>query len=293
MTGCGPTGDAAGAPASNNPSAPSGRPTGPGGFGNSRLPGVYGLVAAVQGNTAQVQSQDSQTAVSWTSTTTFTAVSTGSADDVGVGDCVFVRTTESDSSAPATPAGGTTTPTSVTASSVQVSHAPKDGCTRRLHGRSGAGAGRPNGAFSPPADGTRPSGMPSRPAGSSGGPGAFGGVDGTVTKVDAHGFEVRAVTFPREGDADSPSASASPQRTTVRVHTSDSTTYTAQKSSTASAVKVGHCLQAEGKADSTGAVTATSITVTPSENGACTSGFGGQGAGFGGPEPHNSAVGRS
>jgi hypothetical protein len=47
---------------------------------------------------------------------------------------------------------------------------------------------------------------------------------------------------------------------------------------------VGLCVTAIGPADSTGAVTATSISIRPATNGSCFGGFGGRG-GFGGPGP--------
>ena len=50
---------------------------------------------------------------------------------------------------------------------------------------------------------------------------------------------------------------------------------------TASAIVVGQCARATGSADSTGAITATSLTISAPTNGTCTSGFGFRG-GFGG-----------
>ncbi|MGZ4560656.1 MAG: hypothetical protein ACXVXJ_06735, partial [Mycobacteriaceae bacterium] len=41
------------------------------GAASGRMPGVNGLVAAVSGSTAQVQSTSTQTALTWTGTTTF------------------------------------------------------------------------------------------------------------------------------------------------------------------------------------------------------------------------------
>ncbi|MGZ4556645.1 MAG: hypothetical protein ACXVXZ_13025, partial [Mycobacteriaceae bacterium] len=56
-----------------------------------RMPGVNGLVAAVSGSTAQVQSTSTQTALTWTGTTTFTSTGSAALSDITVGSCVVVR----------------------------------------------------------------------------------------------------------------------------------------------------------------------------------------------------------
>jgi hypothetical protein len=119
-----------------------------------------------------------------------------------------------------------------------------------------------------------PSGMPS------GAPGGNGprmsmvrAAFGKVTAVSGRGFTVKS--------------SAGGQSSTVTVTTSSSTSYTANAGATASAVKVGLCMSAQGSTDSTGAVTATTVTVSKPANGTCTGGFGGfragPGMGQGGP----------
>jgi hypothetical protein len=55
----------------------------------------------------------------------------------------------------------------------------------------------------------------------------------------------------------------------VTVTTTGATTYTTTKAATASALAVGKCVAARGTSDSTGAVKATSIAVTPATGGAC------------------------
>jgi hypothetical protein len=47
-------------------------------------------------------------------------------------------------------------------------------------------------------------------------------------------------------------------------------------------VAVGECASALGKADDTGSVAATAITLRPATNGSCTTGFGGPGGARGG-----------
>ena len=59
------------------------------------------------------------------------------------------------------------------------------------------------------------------------------------------------------------------------------TTFTTTQSATAAAIVVGQCARAIGTADTTGAITATTLTISAPTNGTCTSGFGFRG-GFGG-----------
>jgi hypothetical protein len=94
-----------------------------------------------------------------------------------------------------------------------------------------------------------PSDMPSgRPVG-------FGTV-GEVTAVSGDGFTVST------GDDE------------VSVMVSGDTTYTTTAKATADAVKVGICVNAQGDTDDTGALTATSISVSQKVDGRCTGGFG-------------------
>ena len=53
-----------------------------------------------------------------------------------------------------------------------------------------------------------------------------------------------------------------------------STTYTTEKKAASSAVKTGLCATALGTADDTGAITATSITLSDAVDGQCTGGRG-------------------
>ena len=97
---------------------------------------------------------------------------------------------------------------------------------------------------------------------------------GKVTAVSGSGFTVAAETFagrPAGGGSAPATPSGTPTFTTrpVTVTTSSATTYTTTKAATSSAVAVGKCVSARGATDNTGAVTATSIAVTPAVNGAC------------------------
>ncbi|HKT56904.1 MAG TPA: hypothetical protein VJR25_09035, partial [Microbacterium sp.] len=62
-----------------------------GGTPGGAFPGAAGTVAAVSGSTAQVQGVSSQTAVTWTSATRFTAQQKVAAVALKVGDCVVAR----------------------------------------------------------------------------------------------------------------------------------------------------------------------------------------------------------
>jgi hypothetical protein len=200
----------------------------------------------------QVQTRTDQTAVSWNDATTFTTVATAALSDVTVGTCVTVL----EPPASGTPTGSATSSpaTQVTAASVEVRPA-----------RNGECAGAPTGTVT---NGT-------------GGRGAadFGrrAVAGLVTAVNGDTITVQETMRARGDGTASSTATASPMTATVTVATTSSTTYTAQKAGAATDVAVGECASALGKADDTGAVTATSITLRPATNGSCTTGFGGAG----------------
>ncbi len=95
-------------------------------------------------------------------------------------------------------------------------------------------------------------------------------VSGSTIVVASRSFGAGAGASPR----------ASTGTTTNKTVTLTSATkITTTQSATSAAATVGRCLTAQGKADSTGAVAATSIAVTNAVNGQCTSGFGGFGPG--------------
>jgi len=225
-----------------------------------QAPGANGEVAAVDGSTAQVQSSDAgQVAVTWTATTTFTKQVEASLADVVVGDCVMVTPVESEE---AEPDVTTTQPTEVTAASVRISEPTGGSCTptggpgggpggasQLQGGAPGAGGGPPEGAPDGAPDGARPQVR------------GIGGAFGTVSAVSANGFTVDSI-FPGAEDD-----------TAVTVTVAKATTYSTTAKGAASDVQVGVCVRAEGKTDSTGAVTATRIAVTPAVDGECTGGM--------------------
>ena len=257
LTACGSsTSNASGGPSGN---AGQGTNGGQGGFGGGQGgfgPGASGQIEAISGQTAQVQNTqlNQQVAVTWNGSTKFTQEISVSKSEVTVGSCVVVRAPQSSASAGASQ---TARPTSITAASVRIS-APTNGTCTQAGGRLG-GQGRPSGASTPSAG---QSGQPGFGGGQGRGFRAFGAF-GKVTAVTASGFTVQS--------------DLGGQTTTTTVMTTGSTTYLSTASATSAAVKVGDCMQATGTADSTGAVTATRVSLTQPVNGACTSGFGPRG----------------
>lgn len=239
--GCGTAGNGADAAGQTGPAGTQGE-DGPQGFdgGAGQMPGVVGKVAAVADRTAQVQGVQGQVAVTWTATTSFTRQVGAALSDVKVGDCVFVASSGEGTSASASP-------TAVSASSVRIIRPTNGSCTPAVRG--------PAGQQGPQLQGAPPSGAPQggerRPLR------GFGGVIGQVTAVTASGFTVTA------------SSPDSDQKTSVKVTVDEATTYTTTAKGSAADVRVGVCVQAEGTADATGAVTATRVAVSQPEDGQC------------------------
>lgn len=86
-----------------------------------------------------------------------------------------------------------------------------------------------------------------------------------MTAISASGFTVTQTL---------PGASGSSDNAERKITTSSSTTWTRTAGVRPSALKVGRCVSAQGTTDDTGAVTATTISVTDKVGGACTGGFG-------------------
>jgi hypothetical protein len=264
-------------PSGSSSPTPTASARGFGGGGGAAFPGASGLIAAVDGSTAQVQSTSAQTAVSWTSTTAFTQQVAGTSADVAVGSCIVAR--------PATGTSTSTSSTTLAAATIEVVPETNGTCAAGLTGMAGGPGGRREGSGTPGAgqgDGSgqgarngqgRPSGAPTPGAGGRGFAGF--GVTGSVTAVEGGSITVSVQRFARSGATASPT----PQASTQTVTWSSSTTFTKLQKADASAVVVGQCMTALGKTDDTGALTATAIAVTPPVNGSCSSGFGGRGQG--------------
>lgn len=229
--------------------------------GGGRPPGVSGQIAAVNGSTAQVQDSSSQTAVTWTSSTTFTQQTTLAATDVKVGDCIMANRARPTNFTPGS------TPSPVTGSTL-------DGATVRVIATNG----------SCPTQGA-PSGAPNGGQGGPGGGRGFGGFGVTGVVTATSGGATPTITVTSQRAYGSVAAGGS-----VSVTTSGSTTYMGTQSTTAAAVKVGECLAATGSADDQGMVQATRISLSDPVNGQCaTRGFGG--GGFGGGAPAGAPAG--
>lgn len=252
LTACG----AQATPASNTQQGFGGQggPNGPGG----QRGGVSGQVAAVSGSTAQVQNIDSQTAVSWTSGTTFTITKATTADAVQVGDCVMANRGR-----PAVGGNGGAQPQAAPSG-------PLEAATVRIVATGGS---CPTDQFGGVQRRQRPSGAPS---GLPSGAVRFGNFAafGVVTATTGGATPTLTVKSQLPGDSSS---------TDVTVTTTSATTYTTQVAGTAADVKVGVCLTANGTPNDTGAVTATRISVSDPVNGQCVTRIGRGFGGGGGP----------
>jgi hypothetical protein len=248
-----------GGSSSDSPSAPasSGAAAGTGGTGGTGAPGqggpaASGTVAAISGTTMQVQNQQTgQVAVAWSASTKFSHQVTTTLTAVKAGDCVTAIA----------PSGTDAAATSFTATTLTVSTAV-DGTCGAGAGRVGGGGQRPSGFPS----GQRPSGFPS--GGASGRPnfGAIAG--GKVTSVSGSTLVIAARQF---GQNSSNSTATTNKSVTVGA----TTKITTEASTTSTSVQVGKCVTAQGKADSSGTVAATTVRITDPTNGQCATGFGG------------------
>ena len=275
--------------------APTGGP--PAGF-----PGASGTLASISGQTLEVQNSSAQTTVTYTGTTTFTQTSTATLADVTVGSCVTAvgtpvapakkKSTKSSSSkstknkkAPkkSTKSTTTTKPASnapVDVTTVRITQPVSGACTTgfgtaaaggRGYGPGGGFGGQRPGSGSPSSKNTKKPTGKGGFAGGAGFAGAFPGASGLVTAVNGSAITVQETN---------PTTKATTSKT---VTATAKTTFTQVTAATSAALVVNQCITARGSADSTGAITATTISLsTPGANG-CSTGFGGgRPGGFGG-----------
>lgn len=284
LSACGGGGSGTTPVAAANPSS-STVPGGGQAGGQGRVPVTSGEVVQVVDKTLQVQNTAAQTAVTYSTSTTFTQRLPATKAAVTVGSCVTAMsavTSGGSSAGSSSPGGsGAAGATTVAATSVTISQPVKGECTAGFGGAAFGGGGFGGGGYG---GGTRPSGMPSgmpsgsRPSGAAGyqRQGGFG-ANGKVTAVSASGFTVQSVRYARRATASgsaspAPSSSPSPSTSTVSVTVTSATTYSTTVKATASAATVGRCVTAIGKADDTGTVAATSIAVSQKTNGSCSTG---------------------
>ena len=270
LTGCGShasTGASAKSPSTGQSQGQGGGQRG--GFGGAGGGGTIGQIAAIDGTTLQVQDSSSQTAVSYSSSTAITKTVSVDLSAVTVGSCITATTAptggaaSAGSGSSAGSAGGAVT-------SVSISQPTGGSCATGFGG--GQGGARPTDRPSiRPSN--RPSGRPSgAPSGGFGGGNFVAPTTGQVTAVSGSTITVNALDFQT-------------QKTASKTVTVDgSTKYSTTQSGAASDLVVGQCVVARGKADDSGTVAATALTVSAPLNGSCTSGFGGFGGrgGFGG-----------
>lgn len=220
-------------------------------------PGTVGRVASITGQSMEVQSQTAgQTTVNYTSSTTFDQTIPGTLADVTAGACV---------SASGTPSAGSgttssTRPAAVTATAVRISQPVSGSCA------GGFGIVRRR-------TGTTPSGSAVRRRSARRGTRRSFGAVGTVASVSGSTFVVTEANR-RTGATSS-----------VTVTVGASTTYTQVASASATDLAVGKCVRAIGPADTTGAITARSITISTAGASGCSAGLRGRrrlGTGAGG-----------
>jgi hypothetical protein len=232
-----------------------------------------GMVAGLSGSTMEVQSTTGQTTVTVSPTTSFTQIEHESASDIGTGDCVR-----------ATGSGSTTK--GIKATTVSITKATASGCASGFPGAAGgasgfgggaSGFGGGSGRFRGPAGtggtGTRPS-FPTNGHR----PGNFATASGSVTAVKGDTVTVKARVLKTSA---STKTKKKPQFVTksVKVTIASSATVTTTATATSAQLANGTCVSAIGPASTTGAIAATSITISQPVNGTCSAGFGG---GFGG-----------
>jgi hypothetical protein len=226
------------------------------------------VIAAASPGTLQVQSATAQNTVMYTAATKFTKVTPG---HLAAGDCVIVT---------GTPAPGSTQ--GLTAMSARIMARVNGACP----------ASGPNGAGLP--GGRQFSGRPPGvPNGGSGTRRAFAMATGTVSSVAGTTALVKGTLRNGPGAAGAPTtATPTPATpTTITVTVPATATVTQTVPATSAAAVVGQCARAIGPANSVGAITAKSITISkPGANG-CRTGFGGRfnGNGTKGTGPGNAA----
>ena len=250
LSACGSSGANPPATSSASDGARQGAPSGG--------PAASGEIAAITGTTMQVQNeQTGQVGVSWSASTKFQHQVAVTSADVKAGDCVVA----------VAPSGTDSSATSFSATTLSVSPAVSGSCGGP-DGSGGPGGGRftaapPSGIPSGKAPSGLPSGLRGRPISAV--------AAGKVTSVSGSTLVVAARQF---GSSDT--------STTNKTVTVDAKTkITTEAATTSKSLKVGKCVTAQGKADSSGTVAATSVRITDPVKGQCGVVFGGFGRGNG------------
>lgn len=288
VSGCGSSAPSVAQPGNSVPTTSA---TGQSPGGSSRgsgtvrgvAPGASGFLAAIDGKTLQVQGNGTQTAVTYTSATTFSNTVTSSRSDVRVGECIQALPVRAPVTTPRP------TPTSATggmpsaqsgpllAGSVALSSPVKGSCVRSAVGFGAGGRGpRPTPRPSRSGSSTRPTAPPGGGSTFRGGQGLA--ASGRVAAVNGTTITVLRELRPRTATATPATASAAVP-TTVMVTTNSATTYSRTVAATSRALATGRCVSAFGTVDGTGAVLARVISIRVAQGGSCSSGFGQRGSG--------------
>lgn len=264
LAACGGGGSSGSSATSAAPSStPSTAGVGAAGRGGGRMPGTVGTVAAVAASSIEVQNAAGQLTVSFTGSTAFTRTATATRSAVTVGSCVFAVGTSASAGV-------------LTATSVTVSRPVNGRCTTtgRFGGGFGRGFGNRPGGVRPSAGGGTPS--PGSAGGRIGaGPGGSVAM-GTVKSVSGPTVVISG-TLRTFGASSTPSAASSASTGTLTL--ASGARYSAVSKVDHRALKVGQCVVARGKSDSTGAVRATAIEISPAAASGCGSGAFGAGNG--------------
>ncbi|GAA4159331.1 hypothetical protein GCM10022286_13550 [Gryllotalpicola daejeonensis] len=243
---------------------------GQGGFGGG---GTSGQIADIEGTTLQVQDSSSQTAVTYSSSTAITKTVSVSLAAVKVGECITASTLPASgagSGSSGSSSSSSSTSASAAVTSVSISQPTNGSCTAGFGGQGGAGRTGQGGTRPTDRPTNRPSNRPSgAPTGGFGGGGFAMPTSGKVTAVSGSTITVDALDFQTQ------------KTTSKKVTVDGSTKYSETQKGAASDLVVGQCVLARGKADDSGTVAATSLTVSAPVNGSCTTGFGGRGFGGG------------
>ncbi|HZT66473.1 MAG TPA: DUF5666 domain-containing protein [Acidimicrobiales bacterium] len=221
------------------------------------LPGAFGQIAAVSGGgtSLEVQNpQSGQVTVNVSSSTTIIQLVTAAPSDLAVGDCVTAN-------------GPKPTTGPFTATAVTISQPGPNGCARGA--ASAFGGGGFGGGFG---RGFRPNGGSTSPRNPN--PGRFANLAiaaGKVTSVSGASVDVQPITPP---STTTTRAGRTPPTFESSFTYGPSTRWTKVVTATPSAFAVGQCVAANGPSDSTGAVTAQTITIRPAGPNGCFGGFG-------------------
>ncbi|MGW5359025.1 DUF5666 domain-containing protein [Actinopolymorpha pittospori] len=269
LAGCSGSGGTttATAPAAAPSATPAGRGgpnRGPGGM--QRVPGTSGTVASVETDRIEVQNPSfGQVTVTFSASTRFSQTVEASVSDIAAGDCVQAVAagqrpagaggagSDAGGSGSRSGTGGAPAPTDgpFTATVVTIVGKADASGACAANGAFGRGGARPTAGPRTRTPRPRPTGT-ARPGGA-GGNGQFGGFGGLVAGrvVSVSGTSFVVAREARGG--------AAPGNQTVR--TTGTTTVTRTESATAKALAVGTCATALGKADDTGTVAATTISL--------------------------------